>query len=256
MAQSVPAGLHGGDTQGFFSKPGPLVELSLTLPIFLVYHLGVVFLRVRNGTDLVTGELLRIAEGSRWLYLAITSAIGLVFAGVFAWLGRGEAFQRSKFLQIAVEGAFYAFLMRLLGGYIVTRVFAAAGVPMEGQGPFVGVVMSLGAGFYEELTFRVLLFGMGAKAMVWAFAGEHVGLVQGGPPLSFRAGMMMIGWAVVSALFFSAIHYIGPLADPFALPSFSFRWVLGLSLTLIFVLRGFAAAVWTHALYDIGVLVL
>ena len=27
------------------------------------------------------------------------------------------------------------------------------------DGPFTGVVMALGAGFYEELAFRVLLFG-------------------------------------------------------------------------------------------------
>jgi len=31
--------------------------------------------------------------------------------------------------------------------------------------------------------------------------------------------------------------------------------VLGLALTLIFATRGFAAAVWTHALYDVWVLV-
>ena len=31
--------------------------------------------------------------------------------------------------------------------------------------------------------------------------------------------------------------------------------VLGLVLTLIYATRGFAAAVWTHALYDVWVLV-
>jgi hypothetical protein len=38
--------------------------------------------------------------------------------------------------------------------------------------------------------------------------------------------------------------------------SFVARGVLGLALTLVFAARGFAAAVWTHALYDISVLVL
>ena len=52
------------------------------------------------------------------------------------------------------------------------------------------------------------------------------------------------------------MHYIGPLGDAFQLQSFVFRWVLGLVLTLIFVLRGFAAGVWAHAVYDIWVLVL
>jgi len=35
-----------------------------------------------------------------------------------------------------------------------------------------------------------------------------------------------------------------------------FRMVLGFTLTLIFVTRGFAAAVWAHAAYDMWVLVL
>ena len=56
-------------------------------------------------------------------------------------------------------------------------------------------------------------------------------------------------------MIFSAIHYIGPMSDAFQLPSFLFRLVLGLVLTLIFATRGFAAAVWTHALYDVWVLV-
>ena len=32
----------------------------LTLPVFLVYQLGVVFLHVRNATDLVTAQLLEL----------------------------------------------------------------------------------------------------------------------------------------------------------------------------------------------------
>jgi hypothetical protein len=46
------------------------------------------------------------------------------------------------------------------------------------------------------------------------------------------------------------------MADGFQLISFTFRAVLGLLLTLIFATRGFAAAVWTHAIYDVWVLVL
>ena len=40
-------------------------------------------------------------------------------------------------------------------------------VDIADRGRFVGFVMSLGAGFYEELTFRVVLFGLGAKLLVW-----------------------------------------------------------------------------------------
>jgi hypothetical protein len=117
--------------------------------------------------------------------------------------------------------------------------------------------MSLGAGFYEELTFRVLLFGLGAKVLVKIFGHEQMQLAgtQATSRFSFRSLLIMAGWALTCALVFSEVHYIGPMSDAFALTSFTFRAVLGLFLTLIFVTRGFAAAVWTHAIYDIWVLV-
>jgi hypothetical protein len=65
----------------------------------------------------------------------------------------------------------------------------------------------------------------------------------------------MVAWAIVSAAVFSGMHYIGPLGDAFDERSFVARAVLGLALTLVFAMRGFAAAGWTHALYDMWVLV-
>ena len=242
-------------TDRLSDRPGAWVDLGLTLPIFLVYQVAVVFLGVQNATDMVTGFLLRMSEGNRITYLLATFAIGVIFAGAFALLGRGQAFRPRKFLQIAIEGVVYAVLMRVVAGYVVGSVFAG-GVADEGR--FVGFVMSLGAGFYEELTFRVILFGLGAKLLTWLVTKQKVELTTTGAParrFSFTSLAVMASWAVVCAVVFSGVHYIGPMSDSFALPSFLFRLVLGLVLTLIFATRGFAAAVWTHALYDVWVLV-
>jgi hypothetical protein len=117
--------------------------------------------------------------------------------------------------------------------------------------------MSFGAGFYEELAFRVLLFGVGSKIFVWLFAHEDVFFVRVAPRLlTVRALFVMAAWAVVCALVFSGVHYVGSLGDSLALRSFVARAVLGLFLTLIYSVRGFAAAAWAHALYDVWVLVL
>jgi hypothetical protein len=262
---SVPA--SGGRLA---DKPGAWVDLALTLPIFVGYQLGVVFLRVKNASDLVTGPLLQLANGSRVNYLGMTLAIGVVFAGIFALVGRGQAFRFGKFVQIAIEGAVYAVVMRIGANYIVGRLpmlaclsgprpptlLAVAAPSPLGSDPMTGFVMSLGAGFYEELAFRVVLFGLGAKLLVLLLARERMSLVEQGPRLTFRAFVIMTAWALVSAAIFSGVHYVGALGDNFQLGSFVFRFVLGLALTLIFVLRGFAAAVWTHALYDAWVLVL
>ena len=234
-------------------KPGAWVDLGLTLPIFLIYHIGVVFLRVQNATDIVTAPLLRLAEGSKWMYVAITAVIGVAFATAFTVLGRGRAFHPRKFIQIALEGVVYAFFMRFGASFVVGRLFAGN---IKQEGPLVGLVMSLGAGFYEELAFRAVLFGLGAKLLVWLVTRQKVELVADTVRPTLRAAMLMIIWAFVCAGIFSGVHYVGTYADAFQLTSFTFRLFLGLALTLIFVTRGFAAAVWTHALYDVWVLVL
>src|SRR3954454_1550201 len=100
-------------------KPGAWVDLGLTLPLFLVYQLGVIFLHVQNATDLVTAPLLQLAEGNRAIYLLMTASIGVVFAGFFAALGRGQAFRPTKFVQVMVEGVVYAVAMRLVAAYVV-----------------------------------------------------------------------------------------------------------------------------------------
>ncbi len=238
--------------QKLADKPGAWVDLALTLPIFIAYQLGVIFLKVHNATDLFTHELLKLSEGSRALYILFTLAIGTVFTGVFAWLGRGEAFRTSKFVQIACEGIIYAFLMRLVGAYVVGRLFAGNS-SIANEGEFAGAVMSLGAGFYEELTFRVLLFAGGAKILGLLFLDRSE--VVPGKRAMARSFMLNVSWAIACAAIFSGYHYTGALGDPFELKTFVFRMVLGLTLTLIFVTRGFAAAVWAHAAYDMWVLV-
>ena len=218
------------------------VDLALTLPVFLAYHLGVVFLNIRNASDVVTGAMMQLAEGNKGVYLLITLAVGVVFATVFGILGRGHAFHFTKFVQIAIEGVIYAFLMRAVGAYVVGQMFAGK-VKIHG---FPGVIMSLGAGFYEELTYRALLFGLGSYFL------RTVLFARG----TIRGAIMTWTWALACAAAFSAMHYVGPMADTFTLQSFVFRMVLGMALTVIFVFRGFAAAVWAHAFYDIWVLVL
>jgi hypothetical protein len=242
------------------AKPGALGELALTLPVFLVYQLGVVFLRVRNAADVVTAQLLAAAHGDRTTYLEITLGAGALLFLVFAVLGRGQVLRGRKLVQIVIEGAAYATAMGSATSWVVGRIFAGAAGAVAAPAahaldPFTALVMSLGAGFYEELAFRVVLFGFGAKILVWLLTRQTVSLVGTGPPLGVRAVFVMLAWSLVCAAVFSGMHYVGALGDAFDTRSFVARAVLGLALTLVYSMRGFAAAVWTHALYDAWVLV-
>lgn len=244
----VPAAakLKGRGGRGLGARPGAWGDLALTLPVFLVYQLGVVFLHVRNGADIVTARLLELAHGDALAYFGLTGAIGIGTAVVFAVVGRGQSLRLSKVLQIAVEGAVYAVAMGSATSWVVGRLFAGPAVHAS-EGPAAGLIMSLGAGFYEELAFRAVLFGLGAKVLVALLGGRSGGT---------RAVMVTVLWAVACAAAFSGMHYVGALGDAYDARSFVARAVLGLALTLVYATRGFAAAVWTHALYDIWVLVL
>jgi hypothetical protein len=98
------------------------------------------------------------------------------------------------------------------------------------------LMLSLGAGLYEELFFRVLL--------VTAIAAGARILLGLGPKAS---GVVA---AVTGALIFSAFHYIGPYGDKLELQSFVFRALSGLAFSGLYLLRGFGITAWTHALYD------
>jgi membrane protease YdiL (CAAX protease family) len=227
-------------------RSDPWSDLALTLPIFVAYHLGVAFLPIRNAADVVTHALVKLADDNLAAYGGLTLAIGALFVSVLFVLGKGQKLEGSRFGWVAAEGLFYAVMMRFVASFVVGKLRLDAGAPpVAPLGTFPGIVMSLGAGFYEEISFRVILFGLGAKVLR-LFAE---------PISEERARLIPFGWALVTALVFSAWHYVGAFGDPFELKSFVFRCVCGLVFTLIYAFRGFAPVVWTHVIYDVWVLV-
>jgi hypothetical protein len=242
----------------------------MTLPIFVGYHIGVIFLPIRNAADLVTRELQQLADFNLWAYFGLTLSIGAAYVTPLVLAGRGKHLVPARFAWLGTEGLVYAVAMRLLAGYAAARLLAALAVDGDGwvglmrmapalsssvqaagesvalSSRLAGAVMSLGAGFYEELVFRVGFYGVGALLLLFLLnvTGKLTRLA------------LRIGWALVAACLFSAWHYVGELGEPFDLSTFSFRTVCGLVFTGIYHFRGFAPAVWTHALYDLWVLVL
>ena len=234
-----------------YKRENAWTDLGLTLPIFLGYHLCVVFLPVRNAADWVTHQMAELASNDLRVYAGVTLAIGLVFVTTLVAIGRGQSLRLARFAGIAIEAIVYAVAMRVVASSVVGRLKLDAGAsealaPVQSS-PFASIVLSMGAGFYEELAFRVCLF---------AILGRLVWLAFVATPLPFFKLIFWSGWALLSSAAFSAWHHFGVYGEPFTLQAFIFRWVSGLAFTAIFALRGFAPAVWTHALYDIWVLVL
>ena len=231
----------------------PTYSLLFALPLLLLYEVGATFLTgsqagLRNGADVLLRTLL--ATGGLHGTLALTGVLALI-AIVLIVRDRRKSKQKLEggyFGGMMAESVVYALLFgfvvsaltsMLLGG--AARLAAGDGGAMGGLPLFDAVVLSLGAGIYEELLFRVLLVG-GLLALFGALGASRR-----------TAG---ISAAVVAALLFSAFHYVGPYAYPLELQSFTFRFVAGLAFSVLFILRGFGIAAWTHALYDVFLVVM
>ena len=195
---------------------------------------------MRNAADFVTARLNQLASHSVLAYTGLSLAIAAGFVAALVLLGRGKKLHWKRFASVIAEGTVYAIIMGWTARYVVGSLRLAGGG--DDMGFFSGLVMSLGAGFYEEVAFRVVLFGLGLKLIQRYYKS--------------RPATVLLTWALVTSLIFSAWHYVGPFGDPFHISSFVFRWVCGLAFVAIYRYRGFAPVVWTHALYDVWVLAL
>jgi membrane protease YdiL (CAAX protease family) len=102
--------------------------------------------------------------------------------------------------------------------------------------PAAQVLTFVGAGIYEEVLFRLGLFG-GLVLLL-----RVVGIPR------------VAAWALAAsaaALAFAAAHHVGPYGEPMRADYFVFRAIAGLYFTALFVARGFGVAVGAHAGYDV-----
>lgn len=224
----------------------PKYSLLFALPLLVLYELlalalsGGAMAGVRNGADVLLKSLFLTFGGRTGLI--VFGALLLGTGGWLVWRDRrsGGSMRWPVFGGMAIESLVYASVLGLvtatltsllLGGTLPFAVGQFAGLGLASQ-----VMISLGAGLYEELLFRVVLVG----ALAW-LARRVLG-----SPLAAGAVATLVG-----ALVFSAFHYIGPYGDHLELGSFAFRAVAGLLFSTLYLLRGFGIAAWTHALYDL-----
>jgi membrane protease YdiL (CAAX protease family) len=243
---SAKAKVAKGKFGSYFDESKDLgTSLILVMPLFVIYQIGILMTGgVRNGVDFVSDVMWLISDGSLGVYLGINGAIFAGFAITLATLRHKGTWHPGLFPFILLESTIYAMFL----GTAVIQLMSTLGLsPLlatgsEGEwGIITKVVLSLGAGIYEETVFR--LIGMGG--LYWL--ARKV--------MDIPSWMAAIAALLISSFVFSAIHYVGPLGDAFTMGSFLFRFFAGILLAAIFYLRGFAVAVYTHAIYDIIVMV-
>ncbi len=242
------------DPTGYWrASRAPRHSLLFALPLLAVYEVlafalsGTELGQVRNGADVllksvftalggrygVTAFSVLLVGGGIWLVIRDRRRGGPIVPGFFAGM-----FLESLLYAVLLGGVTSALTSLLLNGRLMLVAGQHAG--QHGLTSFAlptQLMISLGAGIYEELLFRVVLVS-GLAALARTVFRWHAA----------AAGVFA---AVVGALVFSLFHYVGPYGDEFTLGSFTFRAVAGLLFSALYLLRGFGIAAWSHALYDV-----
>ncbi|MCS6800060.1 MAG: CPBP family glutamic-type intramembrane protease [Myxococcota bacterium] len=214
----------------------PLESVAFTVPAFVVYHVAVPFLDVRNGVDWVTGAMMRLLDASLVAYLACTVGVGVVLTILARRHAGPDALRARRWALLFAESTAWAVgTFAIVGGLASRLLDVQTGVAPRSLVEVVAT--SLGAGFHEELVFRAGLFD-GGRYLLRRYA-------RLGP---WRATAIA---AFGSAALFALAHHAGPTGEPLAVAPLLFRTLAGLYLTAIYAWRGFAVAVWSHALYDV-----
>lgn len=215
-----------------------LTSAVLVFPLFLIYQIGILGGRGQNGVDLLTRQLVAVAERDLSNYLGVMAIALLAYAAVLVILSKRGRFDPRVFGPMLLESSLYALTMGSIIVFVMQRFVGALPGLSVGAGVGDAIVISAGAGFHEELVFRVLIMG----GLAWALTG-----LTGERRAWFAA-------VVFSSLVFSLAHHIGPAGEPFSFAAFTYRTLAGCFFALVYRVRGFAVAAWTHALYDLYVL--
>lgn len=225
----------------------PRYSVLFAVPLLLAYEalafgLGDSAGGVRNGADVLLKSLFVSLGGHRGLLLftlvLVAAAAWLV---VRDWRAHPGRLEPRIFLTMLAESVVLALLVGVVVGRVtqVLLQYLVVGQQVAALSAPTQLMLSLGAGIYEELLFRVLLVGALA-----AFAHRVLHLT----PRTSGAAACLLG-----AIIFSAFHYVGPYGDPFQVGSFVFRALAGLVFSALYLTRGFGVTAWTHALYDVFV---
>ena len=245
MASSIRAEAR----QYWTSSRSHRYSLLFALPLLLLYELleAVAPIRaqggvVRNGADVLLTGIFSWMLGPRgplvFMALVIGGALWLIMRD-----RSGGPFRASTLGAMLGESLILSLLFGLVIGTATVHLVGplrslSAGTGLDG-GVLARLTLSLGAGLYEELLFRVVIVALISNGL------RFLGLAR------VAAGTLA---TIAGALLFSAFHYIGPLGEPLRLESFVFRTLAGLAFSVLYLTRGFGITAWTHALYDVAVL--
>ena len=221
----------------------PLYSFIFTLPLFLLYEVGIFLIssrdidQLRNGADVLMRQVLE-SFGIYGMYgFGGTFLIGFLIAFLRQKKNLRTSEIESRFLLIMFfESIAWAILLVIMMIKIPTFLSLSNEDHLIQQ-----VVLAIGAGIYEEFVFRVLLISGLAILFGLIFNWGEFGK-------TFLS-------VIISSAIFSIFHFFGSYGDTFSFPLFFVRFFAGIFLAMIYIFRGFGITAYAHSIYDLFVLV-
>lgn len=208
------------------------------LPLLVLYEVAIAIQNsgVKNTAGIAIKTPLTVfgKNGSLIFNLLV---ITLLFVSLF-FIEKKYRFSSLIFIPMALESLVYAlFIGHVLGFFVYNVLFPLIIAAPLSTNIWTGIVLSIGAGVYEEIVFRFLLL----SALGFLFTNL----------LKFRKPISAIISIMISAFIFTTVHYLGALKDDFTYAGFTFRLLSAIFLSVIFIYRGLGIVVYTHAIYDV-----
>lgn len=192
-------------------------------------------LEVRNAAEIFIKHLLSYAGISSPPAYTLLYCSLLLAAFVYARKQNIDYPKISYWFGFLIECSLYAVVFGIVARTITDLLLALQITADMEASMWSQYLLALAAGIYEELLFR--LFVVGSLLLLFRSL------------LPTHNALQIVLASFISATIFSLFHY--PTIDTIELNSFLFRFVAGFILSLLFVFRGLAVTVYTHAFYDV-----
>ena len=241
MAQPIRFAKRGSGTKQRYSELSrePLYILVFLLPLILFYEFAL-YSTNKNIQIKAHDHLVRFFElfdmpPTRGLWLGGVAILTILFLW-HIFTGNRWGIKLKVIAFMALESIAYAIPLLLFGAVLGGLAAAASASPITDLLVFDKLAVSIGAGLYEELVFRMLLIAFIHTVVCNVFKQSNLAGITAG--------------ILISAILFALYH---DLPNPGSLSAITlfFYSVAGLYLGILYVSRGFGVAAATHAAYDV-----
>ncbi len=208
----------------------------LALPLLALYE-AVLFASnspTRNRFDFISHWIAKSGQAGPIIFNSVLICACIV---AIIYLNRNRRMHPTLFVPMLAESFVYAIAMGAVVIYAMNFAVGLLQTNAQVGELLLKIGLAVGAGVYEEIAFRLLLLGLG-----FLFLRRVI---------HWHSGPAYVTAVIFAAAVFSLCHFNIPSFDNFEANAFFFRFGAGIVLGAIFCLRGIGVAIYTHALYNV-----